>query len=564
MGVEGEYYEGHCKLLELPHYVLSTLFSYVDATSLFHLSQTCNYLKEFIDDPSFWRYIDARDDPNTCSKLHYCTNRTHERTTHLLLHGNLNLLDLPSFFFDKIKPFQNLRVLALENLKLQGSKVALKDFPAGLEELSLRRTYVKNSTYFFQHSVRNLSKLRVLILDECCWVTCSFLLSVSKYEHLEIISIVKCLRVHLNMIPYLNVAKFGCKKLKVFDCRFTGIGGELLRTFYSKESLQRLYFQSFKSAEVDYDEKIIDNSGTGSRKNSNSDPNTAISIADIHLYEYNSTTAKASSEVEKVFDSLLYEDPYPECTCGSVESNEDKLYADLEFFDDDMVHIPSGRGEPKFVCNKHMKDIVNLPSSFRDFFLSQQRQFNPASEAHFDTDSNSDDDEDGCCCYFGMGSSMIIPITHDRTPSRGEEMTLPREGARNQTSRVFILNPMESRNDDGNNTFQNSRISPSKSTKRNSSNAIKRRRAHSQSDSDSDPEHSKKSKKEESSDLDGLSNEAQALLVNQLVESADEVKNRIERLMGENGMGSGIQRRISSDNNAVNVNIYPQETKSLD
>lgn len=51
--------------------------------------------------------------------------------------------------------------------------------------------------------------------------------------------------------------------------------------------------------------------------------------------------------------------------------------------DEDMVHIPSGRGEPKFVCGKHMKDIVNLPKNFKDFFLSQQQQFNPGKWVFF-------------------------------------------------------------------------------------------------------------------------------------------------------------------------------------
>lgn len=41
--------------------------------------------------------------------------------------------------------------------------MTLRDFPLGLEELSLRRTYVKNSDYFFQHSVKSMPKLRVFI-----------------------------------------------------------------------------------------------------------------------------------------------------------------------------------------------------------------------------------------------------------------------------------------------------------------------------------------------------------------------------------------------------------------
>lgn len=45
-------------------------------------------------------------------------------------------------------------------------------------------------------------------------------MSVAKYENLEILSIVKCMRLHLNVVPYLSVARHGCKKLKLIDCRF--------------------------------------------------------------------------------------------------------------------------------------------------------------------------------------------------------------------------------------------------------------------------------------------------------------------------------------------------------
>lgn len=82
-----------------------------------------------------------------------------------------------------------------------------------------------------------------------------------------------------------------------------------------------------------------------------------------------------------------------------------------------------------------------------------------ASDLHVDSDSNSDEEEeDGGCCYFGMGTSLIVPSMHDRTPSVGEEMSLPGEGAsaRNQSfPRVYVFNtnrdrdnsPGESRRD---------------------------------------------------------------------------------------------------------------------
>ncbi|XP_028132883.1 uncharacterized protein LOC114328267 isoform X2 [Diabrotica virgifera virgifera] len=434
MVVEGEYYDGPCKLLELPHDVLRILFSYLNATSLYHLSRTCNYLEEFILDPLLWRYVDARDNPNVCDKIHYCTNRVHKKTTHLYLRGNLCIKDLPDHFFINIKPFDNLRVLALENIKLNGSKISLKDFPSGLEELSLRRTYVKNSTYFFQHTVRNMPKLKVLILDECSWVTCSFLLSVAKYEHLEIISIVKCPQVHVNMVPYLNVAKLGCKKLKVFDCRFTGIGGELLRTFYSKQNLQRLYFQSFASAKVDYNENVFDYIKKIEKREGDD-----MSITDIHLRDYLSTTAKPKNEVEEIFDSVLYRDPYPECICGGEGFREgiNIMDKDGNIPEKDLIHFSLGQLEYRFICGKHLQDFITLPPDFKNFY-QQQLDTNLDSDSSTDKEDDEDDDEPETCCHYANSyvsatNNLLTPSTHDRTPSVREEMTLPNEGARNQS-----------------------------------------------------------------------------------------------------------------------------------
>ncbi|XP_057653482.1 uncharacterized protein LOC130892240 [Diorhabda carinulata] len=525
MVVEGEYYNGPCKLLELPHDVLNILFSYLDATSLYHLSRTCNYLKEFVLDPLFWKYIDARDEPNSLHKIEYCTQRLHKKTAHFFLRGNLTVSDLPVNFFKITKSFENIRILALENVKIRGSKVALRDFPSGLEELSLRRTFVTNSEYFFQHSVKNIPKLRVLILDECVWVTCSFLLSVSKYEHLEIISIVKCLRVHLNMIPYLSVAKLGCKNLKIFDCRFTAIGCELLRTFYSKENLQRLYFQSFKSAEFDYDENIFDYSG---RKNSVPEPNSDFSIADIHLCEYMTTTAKPKNEVAKIQDSVLYRDPYPECECGG-EGSKEPLNSSVVFPEVDIMRMPSGTDEQKFLCRKHMKNVTKLPSKVKAFFLSQQK-FDP--DIHSDRESTSDEEEDDNCCYFGMGNSLIVPTAHDRTPSVGEEMTLPEEGARNLHSPRGVVEQVADDLEDIRDCANSSPSTSRYGVRGSSLDYRNLKRPHKDNDEDMhDIGQIKKAKKNNNTPFDGLTNEAREALVNDLVKSIDDVNSRIQRIV---------------------------------
>lgn len=99
------------------------MLSIINSPNKMFSFRTCNYLKEFILDPLFWRQIDARDDPNICDKIEYCSHRIHSRTTHLYLRGNLSFIDLPINFFNNLKPFENLKVLALENFKLRGSKV---------------------------------------------------------------------------------------------------------------------------------------------------------------------------------------------------------------------------------------------------------------------------------------------------------------------------------------------------------------------------------------------------------------------------------------------------------
>nr|CAI5848163.1 unnamed protein product [Callosobruchus analis] len=401
-----------CKILELPHYVLGILLSYLDSTSLFQLSKTCCYLKEAIEDPALWKHVDARSEPNSTQKINYVIEKIHEKTLHVLLQGYKKYTNIPKTFFDKVDPFENLKVLALESIKLCGSKVSLRDFPGSLEELSLKRSYVKRSEYFFQYSSTRMCNLRVLILDECSWVTCSFLLSVSKFDNLEIISAVKCMRVHLKRLPYLNVAKFGCKKLKILDFRFTGIGGEVLTTFYSMPSIQRMYFQSYKSAEVDYDEKFKSNAKDLNR--TSVDINTDLNISDKNLRGYGYTTA--ASSVEPITKSMLYQDPYPECgykNGGNERTMPEPMYS-LE--DDSETYRPSAHMVTKFVCHRHMKDVEKLPNITSDTDSS-------------DSDA-SEDYDDLACCIYAMGTKMVIlPNVHE--PNNRSEMDLP-SSANNQ------------------------------------------------------------------------------------------------------------------------------------
>lgn len=77
-------------------------------------------MRDFIEDPLFWKYIDARKLPNTTSKLLYCTDKINEKTTHIYFGAKLGYGRIPQYFFHKIKPFGNLRILSLEFQKLNG------------------------------------------------------------------------------------------------------------------------------------------------------------------------------------------------------------------------------------------------------------------------------------------------------------------------------------------------------------------------------------------------------------------------------------------------------------
>lgn len=86
--------------------------------------RTCTYLRDCVEDTSLWKYVDARSPPNTAYKLLFCTERIHEKTTHLFITSKLSTGWIPTYFFDKIKPFRNLRILSLESQKLNGFRVS--------------------------------------------------------------------------------------------------------------------------------------------------------------------------------------------------------------------------------------------------------------------------------------------------------------------------------------------------------------------------------------------------------------------------------------------------------
>lgn len=93
-------------------------------------------------------------------------------------------------------------------------------FPSQLQEFSLRKTQVSCPLKFFQGSGQHFNKLRVLILDECDWLTSTAFMPIAKYPNLEILSVYKCNNIE-NSIAYLSMAGQGFKSLKIFDARLS-------------------------------------------------------------------------------------------------------------------------------------------------------------------------------------------------------------------------------------------------------------------------------------------------------------------------------------------------------
>ncbi|VEN49723.1 unnamed protein product [Callosobruchus maculatus] len=221
----------------------------------------------------------------------------------------------------------------------------------------------------------------------------------------------------------------------------------MLRTFYSKPSIQRMYFQSFKSAEVDYEEKF---SNTKKLNRTSVDIDTDLNINDNSLRDYTTTTA--ASTVEPIAKSMLYQDPYPECECGYKNGGEERTMPEPMIYsleDDNDTYRPSAHMTAKFVCQKHMKDVEKLPSDFKDFFVIHQKQFH--SDITSDTDSSdsdsSEDYDDLACCIYAMGTKMVIlPNVHE--PNNRSEMDLPYRGAARSLMpfNIFIVNPFDTRN----------------------------------------------------------------------------------------------------------------------
>lgn len=54
----------------------------------------------------------------------YCTDKIYEKTSHIFFSSKLGHGRIPIYFFHKIKPFTNLKILSLEYQKLSGYGVS--------------------------------------------------------------------------------------------------------------------------------------------------------------------------------------------------------------------------------------------------------------------------------------------------------------------------------------------------------------------------------------------------------------------------------------------------------
>lgn len=80
-----------------------------------------------MEDPQLWRYIDARQEPNSTKKVNYVCDRVHDKTLHILLRAESKYVGvLPQQNLIGWNQLEQLTVLALENERFDGRSVRIK------------------------------------------------------------------------------------------------------------------------------------------------------------------------------------------------------------------------------------------------------------------------------------------------------------------------------------------------------------------------------------------------------------------------------------------------------
>ncbi|XP_044764318.1 uncharacterized protein LOC123320892 [Coccinella septempunctata] len=306
--------------------MLLFLLEHLDSTSLYQLSQVSARFEELILKKSLWKKIDARDEPNDEKKIIYILDRVHSLTEMLLLRGRKVYPRVIEMI--QSNTFEKLTILALENQVIsEYNGVRLGDFPRSLVELSLKNSVFESSSEFFRRGFEAMENLKVLIIDGCINVSSSTIMSVSKYPNLEIFSCYKC--PIENSVAYFSIAvSNGFKKIKVFDVRLSGLGNTFLRAFMRKSNVSVIYF---RNKDTSYELDFINRATEAAKLNLpvpkvqfNTLPTTGNEenlITDFGTLEFSRTTA--NYEECKLPKSFLYTYPYPPCTCGFKERQEE-------------------------------------------------------------------------------------------------------------------------------------------------------------------------------------------------------------------------------------------------
>ncbi|KAK4877953.1 hypothetical protein RN001_010459 [Aquatica leii] len=324
-------------ILDLSDCILLEILKYLDATSLYHLGETCNRFGYLVQDQSLWMHIEGRSEPNTLDKIDFCWKNIGPKSRSLKLSGHRRSQVLLSSKILDSNKLSSLTILALEHQCIKYCR--LNEFPKSLEEISFRHSYIPKHSIFFRFSEKQMSNLRVLILDHCKWFDANSFTSLSKYQKLEVLSLYMCKKLTEDEIANVTIAgRVGFKALKVADLRFTGLGEVFIRTFYSNPSIQIIYFQCYGTtyATERYKRKldIINGSKTNdySYLSDDDDNNTDLDwvrkcFNAKKTQRYETQTIKDYTmiiykRVQKVKvestrpTTVLYKYPYDSCACG--------------------------------------------------------------------------------------------------------------------------------------------------------------------------------------------------------------------------------------------------------